>query len=125
MSWQDAVTLASKFVDNGRMASYVRGAVAALFAMLIAKAPFVGHYLDPAVQDAVAVAVATVVVGVWGHVVKDAADAQVKQAVAQAKVEGQIEGATAAVGANPFVVNNPTPTADPTPVIVVTKDPAP
>src|ERR1700745_1410791 len=120
-SWQDVVDLASKLISNDKIAGYVRAAVAAGFAMLIAKYQPLGDWIPPAAQDAIALAVATFVVGVWSHIVKAAADKQVQVKVSAAKVEGQNEGAQAAA----IVANNPTPSADPTPVVIVTKDPAP
>lgn len=106
-SWQDAVNLASKLVSNDKIAGYVRAAVAGIFAMLIAKYQPLGSWITPEIQDAIAVAVATTVVGMWSHVVKDAADQQVQAKVADAKVEGKIEGhieAAAVAGVPPPVI---------------------
>lgn len=71
----------SQFVDSNKIGGWVRAGVAALIGSAIAKWPLLANYLDPTVQQAIGVAAAGVVVGVWSTLTKTD-EAKVKAAAA-------------------------------------------
>lgn len=60
----------ASLVDSSKLGGWVRAGAASGLCMLIAHVPVLKDILDPATQNAVAVAVSMVAVGVWSHFVK-------------------------------------------------------
>lgn len=60
----------TKLIDANTIGGWVRAGVAAGLGVLIAKSPFVASIVTPELQDAIAVAVVGIVVGVWSQIAK-------------------------------------------------------
>lgn len=76
----------SALIDADKLGGYVRGLVASGFGVLIARWSWLGTILTPELQNAAAVFVSGVTVGIWSHLVKsDAAKVAMAAAIPAVK----------------------------------------
>lgn len=59
-----------KFVDAGKLGGWVRGVVASLLVVAIARWPALSSFLSPEAQTAIGVIVSSLVIGLWSHLAK-------------------------------------------------------
>src|SRR5260221_5433631 len=70
MNFTVLLSMLKPLVDNGKVAGVVRAGVAGLIGLLISRWPLLSGVLDPATQNALGVAAAGLVVGIWSYFTK-------------------------------------------------------
>lgn len=88
--------LLSNLIGADKLGGWVRGGVASLLAILIAKFPGLSGVLDPGTQAAIGVLVSGIVVGIWQQLAKSDA--------AKVQMAAEVPSVTKVVTTDPAVV---------------------
>jgi len=90
----------SKLIDADKLGGWVRAGVSALLGLLISKWSVLSSILSPDMQNAIGVAVAGLVVGLWSHLTKsDTAKVAMAAEVPAVKNGGGIQVTDPAIAA--------------------------